>query len=369
MKFKKLEKKIEQKNKPLLMLVDDEEPNLRQIGSLLEDDYNLVTAGSGVEALEKCQDPQLSVIISDQRMPQMTGTELFEELEKRKHPAVRIILTGYADMNNVIEAVNKSNVYRYLSKPVNHEELMSAIDSGYRLFESNRYTMQLMAKVKGLIEENAQLRKQAGESSISEYQDLMNSKQVNLAILNLDLRGFSKYMANSSPAVVIDTLQHIYVPIYEQIYQSAGIVDKHMGDGLMAIFGLHNSEGIGKAGGCLQSIVAQFAANLEQVQDQSAKTLKLAGGLAHGNVVMGLLGDKNRSELAVIGEAANLAARLQEFTKVLFKKADWSKSKALGVVDSRLIDNTGFDEVAVSEEEAVRDYAMLQKVYVTQSRK
>jgi response regulator RpfG family c-di-GMP phosphodiesterase len=116
MKFGKIASLEERKKITSILLVDDEEPNLRQLSEILNENYAVIKALSAKEAIEILkQNIEISIIISDQRMPEMTGTELFEYLENQRHPAMRIILTGFADMQNVVQAINKSNVFRYLN--------------------------------------------------------------------------------------------------------------------------------------------------------------------------------------------------------------------------------------------------------------
>ena len=102
MKFGKIANLEARKKITSILLVDDEEPNLRQLSEVLNDNYTVIKALSAKEAIEILNNNlDVSIIISDQRMPEMTGTELFEYLENQRHPAMRIILTGFADMKNV----------------------------------------------------------------------------------------------------------------------------------------------------------------------------------------------------------------------------------------------------------------------------
>jgi adenylate cyclase len=366
MKFKKIEKKVDNLRKEKILLVDDEEPNLRQLKAMLDEQYDVVTALNGKEGLEKSKDPNIGVIITDQRMPGMTGTEMFQELEKIKHSAVRVILTGYADLSNVIDAVNQCNVYKYLGKPIDGTELLNTVRNAHTLFETNRYTTMIVSQLKALMEENAQLKKQLGDNTLTtiNLSELEKTRNVSLAVMNLDLRGFSKYMKEKPAELVIQTLQEIYLPIYKEIYAHAGIVDKHMGDGLMAVFGLDGSGGKDLAVPCLEKIIKSFPHTYRSLTDPDGKILKLGGGLAHGSLVMGMLGDDNRSELAIIGEAANLSARLQEYTKILLQGDEYKTSLSLGISDSLTSQNTNFKNYKISERPVVRDFEKLTEIFI-----
>ena len=168
MKFGKIASLESRKKITSILLVDDEEPNLRQLSEVLNDNYTVIKALSAKEAIEILkQNIEISIIISDQRMPEMTGTELFEYLENQRHPAMRIILTGFADMQNVVQAINKSNVFRYLTKPVNFDELNHSLNSAYFQFKSNQTTLALLAQIKELIDENTDETRRSTELNIN----------------------------------------------------------------------------------------------------------------------------------------------------------------------------------------------------------
>jgi len=112
------------KERHSLLFVDDEPAILESLEIAFEDDYDVLTAGSGEDALEKLRDhPDVSLIIADQRMPGMTGVEFLKQsMEIRPH-AVRMILTGYADIEAAIDSINSGRVYRYITKPGEPDEL------------------------------------------------------------------------------------------------------------------------------------------------------------------------------------------------------------------------------------------------------
>lgn len=114
-----------------VLYVDDEENNLISFKATFRMKYNILTAISGDEALQILGSKPVEIIITDQRMPNMTGIEFLEQvLEKFPNP-MRMLLTGYADMNAVIDAVNKGKIFHYMAKPWNEEELDKAIGKAY----------------------------------------------------------------------------------------------------------------------------------------------------------------------------------------------------------------------------------------------
>jgi DNA-binding NtrC family response regulator len=105
------------------MLVDDEPANLRTLLRLFRDEYQVLAVGSGDQALGLLQQHDVAVMISDQRMPTMTGIELMKKAVELRPQMVKILLTGYTDVEALIESINSGLVYRYLTKPWNNDDL------------------------------------------------------------------------------------------------------------------------------------------------------------------------------------------------------------------------------------------------------
>src|SRR5581483_68959 len=113
----------------------DEENNLFSFKATFRIKYRVLTAISGEEALKIVETTQpLHIIISDQRMPNMTGVDFFEKVQEKYPDPMRILLTGFADMNAVIDAVNIGRIFHYLTKPWNEEELDMTIQRAYKAY-------------------------------------------------------------------------------------------------------------------------------------------------------------------------------------------------------------------------------------------
>ncbi len=110
-----------------VLLVDDEPLNLKVLKSLLEDDYTVYQAASGAEALALAKETPLDVVIADQRMPEMTGTELLERLRAVRPDVAGILLTAFADEGTARSAINQAGVVRFLKKPCDRDELREAL--------------------------------------------------------------------------------------------------------------------------------------------------------------------------------------------------------------------------------------------------
>src|SRR5688572_16273390 len=92
-------------------------------------EYNILTANTTAEASDFLQkNPDISVILCDQRMPDKTGVEFFEEIRKDFPNPVRILITGYTDIEDVINAINRGHIFRYIRKPWTDVDIHSAVD-------------------------------------------------------------------------------------------------------------------------------------------------------------------------------------------------------------------------------------------------
>ena len=141
-----------------IMIVDDEPANLRTLLRLFRQDYAVVSAESGPEALTLLQQHNVALLISDQRMPGMTGIELMKKTVDVRPQMVKILLTGYTDVEALIESINCGLVYRYITKPWNNDDLRLTVSRALEHYE--------VIKSKHLLDmENKRLRSRLSEIS------------------------------------------------------------------------------------------------------------------------------------------------------------------------------------------------------------
>ncbi len=131
-----LEKEREQ-NRHTILIVDDEFDNLQLIKRTLRRKYNILTASDGVEALEVIEKEgnNISLIVTDQRMPKMNGTEFLAEISEAYPYIIKMLLTGYTDLEAMVEGVNKCNLFQYISKPVDPGDLELIVSNGIDAYE------------------------------------------------------------------------------------------------------------------------------------------------------------------------------------------------------------------------------------------
>src|SRR3954453_11098647 len=145
-----------------VLVVDDEADVVASVKDLLRLDYKVLGATRAAEGLALLDQEPVHVVMTDQRMPGITGVELLEQV-RAKHPdTMRLMFTGYADIRAVVEAINRGNVYRYITKPWDPDELMAIIHEAcerYDLIAERRHLItELGSKNEELIRANAELQ-------------------------------------------------------------------------------------------------------------------------------------------------------------------------------------------------------------------
>ncbi|NQT25395.1 sigma-54-dependent Fis family transcriptional regulator [candidate division KSB1 bacterium] len=149
-------------NKPTILLVDDQVEVLHSLERLLKDQYQVYKANNGAAALDLMKGNPISILISDQRMPGMTGVEFLSKSIELQPDTIRILITAYADIDASIAAVNQGQIYYYISKPWEPDELLLIIQKAeerYSLIQENKQlTQQLKELNLHLRDENKTLR-------------------------------------------------------------------------------------------------------------------------------------------------------------------------------------------------------------------
>ncbi len=127
---------LERPKKPKMLVVDDEPDNLDLLYRTFRRDFNVLRSDSGVHALEVLKrEGEVAVIISDQRMPEMKGTEFLSKTVPEFPDTVRIILTGFTDVEDLVEAINSGQVYKYITKPWDPNELKAVVQRAADTYE------------------------------------------------------------------------------------------------------------------------------------------------------------------------------------------------------------------------------------------
>lgn len=160
-------------NKTILCL-DDEPDNLDAIERWLRKKYHVLKSTSPDEALQLLhQNPHIALIMSDQRMPQMTGVDFFAKVLEMNPRPIRVLLTGYADITSVIEAINTAQIYRYIAKPWDPHELILSVDQCIETYD---------------LREDLKIKNQELEKAIQELKSLDAHKNQFMILINHELK-------------------------------------------------------------------------------------------------------------------------------------------------------------------------------------
>lgn len=159
--------------KHTILVVDDESDNVDALERLFRRKYSVLKATSGKQALKMLESNKVSLIVTDQRMPGMTGVEFLSESMESHPDSIRILLTGFTDIDSVISAINSGQVYRYVTKPWDPVDLANTVDKAIERFE-------LSAELK---EKNLKL-----ETALRELKSLDEAKSNFMILINHELK-------------------------------------------------------------------------------------------------------------------------------------------------------------------------------------
>ncbi len=141
-----------------ILYLDDEENNLVAFKALFRREYDVFTTTSAREAVEYLNQNEVPVILSDQKMPDISGVEFFEMILPDFPRSVRILVTGYADIEAVVNAINKGEIYRYVAKPWDEHDLRICLKNAVEKYQSNTQSASLLPAIWSLIDADPSLK-------------------------------------------------------------------------------------------------------------------------------------------------------------------------------------------------------------------
>lgn len=141
------------KDKPTVLYVDDLEMNLKLFDATFRKDYDIILTESPKEALKILQEKEVQVLVSDQRMPEMTGTELLQIAAEQFPDVRRFLLTAFTDLDTVIEAVNRGRIHGYIKKPIQVDEIRHTINASLELYYLRKKNKQILEELEKVNQE------------------------------------------------------------------------------------------------------------------------------------------------------------------------------------------------------------------------
>ena len=281
-----------------LLFIDDEEGVRRSIKRALKrEPYEIFTAANGDDglALINARLNQIGTVISDYRMPGLDGLETLRRIGVLNPEITRIILTGYATMEAAINATN-TGIDGFLTKPFDNVELRAQIQE-----------IAVRKHLKQFVPEQIYHEIKAAAGALK-------PRIQKATILFSDIRGFTRMSQGVAPETLVNFLNHHYfTPMGEIAYKWNGTVDKHMGDGMMVVFGtpvVYADDAVRAVRAAIE--MQQQAREIDHyLKKQNGLRLKTGIGISTGMVFSGVIGSLRKKEFSSIGEAVNIAARLQ----------------------------------------------------------
>jgi adenylate cyclase len=309
-----------------ILYVDDEAHNLTSFVATFRREYQIFTATNGNDALEIMRKNEVRLVITDQRMPEMTGIQLLEKIGPEFPNSIRMILTGFSDIEVIIEAINSGRVFRYITKPWNENELRMTIENARQLFDLQSRNRTLMEELRQKVEEQEQTLKlfvryvpeQVVKKALQNTQDsIFEGELREVAVLFCDIRGFTPLSEVLSPKEVVSFLNEYYQMMTEVVKQYKGSVIQFVGDEIFAAFGaleMHPDNEINSVYCALKMM--DTLPQLNQKYREKFKTeIKIGIGINYGEVVAGNLGSEDRIRYSVTGDIVNTGKRIETITK------------------------------------------------------
>lgn len=327
-----------------ILLVDDEPRVLDALEALLAMEHRVLRADRADVALDRLRAQDVAVVLSDQRMPGMTGTELLARSREVAPHAVRILLTAFTDIDAMMESINAAGVYHFLLKPWDPNELRHLVGRAvehHRLGREREVLLgDLAAKNTALEQALGHLRATQGdlvrEASVrSQLQRYVSPRLVDLAIANpgilelpgdwreatvlfADIRGFTRLIQSTAAPVVIGLLNEYFAEMIDVIFRHQGTVEQLVGDEIVALFGVPEP-GPDDARRAVRAAVDMVAAVRRLAAGWAADgrpAFDIGVGISSGRVLAGTIGSERRRELIVVGRSVIEAARIQRMTRL-----------------------------------------------------
>lgn len=298
-----------------LLLVDDEADILDSLKRTFRLTYQVFTANSGIEGIELLKAERFDLIMCDQKMPNITGDKVLKFALETQPDAVRILLTGYSDMESLVRSVNEASIYKYLTKPWEPEDLKMtvarALEHQREVF-SHHKTNQVLQQTVQAYERFVpkQFLQLLNIDSIINIK-LGNQTERTMTILFSDIRNFTLLSESMSPRENFNFINSYLSWVEPVIEQHQGFIDKYIGDAIMALFPDSPDDALRSAIAMLKQLLTY-----NQYRNNSGyRPVKIGLGLNTGMVMLGTIGGEKRMDGTVISDAVNLASRLEGMTK------------------------------------------------------
>jgi adenylate cyclase len=308
------------------ILAVDDEPDFELLirqrfrRQIRDGEFAFLFASHGEEALAiLAKQPDIDLLLLDINMPVMDGLTLLSVLRERQSPVRAIIVSAYGDMANIRTAMNRG-AFDFLTKPVDLNDLEITV----------RKTLDDIAHIRDLDRRRAAAER--ARTNLARYfspnlvemlaardQPLGAVRRQIVAVLFVDIVGFTRMAERTPPEAVVMLLRGFHDRMTTQIFACGGTIEKYIGDGIFAVFGLPDA-GPNDAANALRCAELMIGAVADWNSERSRNgepPLAVGIGLNYGPAVIGDVGSEQSLSFAVIGDTVNTASRLQELTRGL----------------------------------------------------
>ncbi|CAN95997.1 MULTISPECIES: protein kinase domain-containing protein [Sorangium] len=301
-------------SKPAKILIVDDEPDMQLLLKMhfrqnkKSSAYELIFADNGQHAIEELRrHPDIDVVVADINMPVMDGITLLERIPEVNPLARTVIVSAYGDMTNIRRAMNRG-AFDFLFKPLDFADLETTLEKSLRSAEQQRQKAQAN-------EENDILRKFTNAALVERLRALgpagaAASEALEATVAFIDVFRFTRVAQERPPAEATRLLNANFEVIVPELLAQGGIVDKFMGDAVMAVF--HGPEHLDRALSACIAVREQLATVARRTGNDSPYAHGVCAGVSTGSVLAAEVGSHACARLGytVLGQAVNAASHL-----------------------------------------------------------
>ncbi|MBF0099542.1 MAG: response regulator [Desulfobacterales bacterium] len=317
--------------RPVILCIDDEESVIitikKQLKFHLKDEYTIEVAESGEEALEllkELYDKSIDVplVICDQIMPGLKGDEVLEKVHILLPNTLTILLTGQASVDDLGKAVNKANLYRYMSKPWEEIDLSLTVKEAIKSYYQEKNLKKKHHELENLNEELKRKVETFYKFVPVQFLEILNREknfeqielglyaECHLTVLFADIRSFTNLSENLKPHEVFRFLNAYLAQMGPLIRKHSGFIDKYIGDSIMGLF--ENPDSAMASGIDMINHLTEYNEGRKRA---GYEPIRIGIGINTGDVTLGTIGESHRFETTVIGDVVNVASRIESLNK------------------------------------------------------
>lgn len=310
-----------------VLYLDDEENNLVSFRAAYRRHFKVHCAQTVQEALAILRDEDIDIIVTDQRMPEMTGVEFLASVTPLFPDSIRMILTGYSDVESIIKAINTGQVFRYITKPWDEQELLITLNNAANLVHLQKRNKALLEELQDRVAHQERVMKlfqtYVPEDVVNEALSksaeggLLGGEVREVSVLFSDIRNFTAISEKLNPQHLVQMLNDYFSLMTDSIRAHQGTLNKFLGDGLLAIFGapVASANHPQNAVLCALDMVERLNVFNQKYATLLGEEIRIGIGINSGEVVVGNIGSVDRVEYTAIGDAVNVSSRIEALTK------------------------------------------------------